>query len=325
MGWRHIVPGEVPIKEVFGYLLGGVAPRPIALVSTVAEDGIVNLSPFSFFNAFGANPPVIAFSPSRRLRDNRTKDTYHNLLATRECVVHAVTFDMVQQVSLASTEYPPEVNEFDKCGLTEVPSDLVKPPRVKESPFQMECRVKDIIELGGKNASGNLVLCDVIKFHISEELFENGIIQPDRINLVARMGADYYTRAVGESVFVVKKPVGQTGIGYDNLPEFVRSSHHLSANNLAQLANSKEIPSSDDALQFVRSLDKAEDSDDAFVRLEQSGDYKSMFAMAHAQNIRTAGNAIELFEKTARCALDHDAVKIAWYALLCGQQEIERH
>ena len=315
MAWRHIAPGDVSVREVFDYLLGGIGPRPIALVSTVSAEGIVNLSPFSFYNAFGANPPVIGFSPSRRLRDNTTKDTYHNLKATRECVVQAVTYAMVQQVSLASTQYPPDVNEFDKSGLTPVPSDLVAPPRVKESPFQMECRVREIIELGGAAASGNLVLCEVLKFHIAEDILEDGIIHPNRIDLVARLGADFYCRASGAAVFVVRKPVGHTGIGYDRLPEAVRLSRILTANHLAQLANCTTIPPADEAARFAGSLTIGEETTEAFARYERLGEYRRMFAAAIALQRQGDPHAPEYFHRVARVALDHDDTEVAWYAL----------
>src|SRR5690606_39340671 len=213
---------DFPQPKVHRIMLGGIAPRPIALVSTLSEDGIPNLTPFSFFNAFGSNPPIIAFSPARRGRDASLKDTYHNLVRTRECVVHSVTYDMVEQISLASTEYPSEVDEFIKSGLTPIDSDIVKPKRVKESPFQMECRLLQMHSFGDGGASANIAICEVLKFHVAEDIFRNGIIQPDLIDLVARMSANYYCRANGNAIFEVEKPVNKKGIGYDNLPQHIK-------------------------------------------------------------------------------------------------------
>jgi len=208
----HFEPKDLPQPELHKILLGGVAPRPIALVSSLSEDGIPNLSPFSFFNAFGSNPPIIAFSPSRRGKDASFKDTYNNLIRTRECVVQSVTYNMVEQISLASTEYSSEVNEFEKCGLTPVDSDIVKPKRVKESPFQMECKIRDIMSYGEGGASPNIFICEVLKFHVAEDIFKNGIIHPDLIDLVSRMSANFYCRASGFAVFEVEKPIAKKGI-----------------------------------------------------------------------------------------------------------------
>jgi flavin reductase (DIM6/NTAB) family NADH-FMN oxidoreductase RutF len=204
----HYEPKDLSVPEVHRLLLGGVAPRPIALVSTISKDGINNLSPFSFFNAFGANPPVVAFSPSRRGRDSTLKDTYNNLLATKECVIQVVTHSMVEQVSLASAEFPPEYDEFIKSGLTPIDSDIVKSKRVKESPFQMECKLLEIKSFGDGGASANIAICEVLKFHVAEDLFTDGIIDPVKIDLVARMSGDFYSRAK-EGVFIVEKPIGK--------------------------------------------------------------------------------------------------------------------
>jgi flavin reductase (DIM6/NTAB) family NADH-FMN oxidoreductase RutF len=196
----HIDPKEKSVGEVFDYLLGGVAPRPIALVSTLSADGEPNLAPFSFFNAFGGNPPTVAFSPSRRRRDGTTKDTYHNLMATKECVIQVVTYEIHQQVNLASGEYEAGVDEFAKSGFTPVASDIVKPARVAESPFQMECKLKEIINLGDGPGSGNLCICEVVRFHIDERLFnDKGVIDPQLIDLVGRNSARFWTRAHGDA------------------------------------------------------------------------------------------------------------------------------
>jgi flavin reductase (DIM6/NTAB) family NADH-FMN oxidoreductase RutF len=297
-------------------LLGGVGPRPIALVSTLSADGIPNLAPFSFFNAFGANPPTIGFSPSRRIRDGTVKHTYTNLLTTRECVVQCVTYAMVQQVSLASTEYPEGVSEFVKAGLTAVPSDIVKPARVKESPFQMECRLTKMIELGDGPGSGNLALCEVVKFHIDEELFVDGVIHPDRIDLVARQSANFYARAQGAAVFEVAKPVDKLGIGFDKLPPHILTSHILTANNLAQLANVEKIPDVEEALRAVQELPLVEPSEKVFEQAAQCRDYRSMLANAVALHHKGNSISTEFIERTAQMALECGDVSFAWQALL---------
>jgi flavin reductase (DIM6/NTAB) family NADH-FMN oxidoreductase RutF len=312
-------PGDIPVAQLHAYLLGGVAPRPIALVSTVSPEGAVNLSPFSFFNAFGANPPTVAFSASRRVRDNTLKNTYTNLVATKECVIQAVTHAMVRQVSLASTEFDPGVDEFVKSGLTPDPSDIVKPPRVKESPFQMECRLQQMVELGGKAGSGNLAICEVLKFHIAEDIVEDGIIQPDRIDLVARMSSNYYCRASGESIFAVKKPIGKKGIGYDQLPEYIRKSDILSANNLAQLANVEVMPSEEEALSFTANLPSGDPSRAAYARFERQGEYRHMMATALALSRNGDGDAASLMERAAKRALDFDDTDFAWQAILASR------
>lgn len=317
---KTINPSSAPVKEVFDLLLGGIGPRPIALVSTISENGIVNLSPFSFFNCFGSNPPIIAFSPSRRLRDASVKDTFNNLRAVGECVVQSVTYAMVQQVSLASTEYPPEVDEFAKSGLTPVPSVMVKPPRVAQSPFQMECRVQQIIELGGKNASGNLIICEVLLLHVAEDIMENGTISPKRIDLVARMGGDFYCRANGEAIFSVKKPVATRGVGYDQIPLFIRESRVLSANNLGQLGNIEKIPTDAEVQGFASDFTVVESTTEAFYRHMQLGEYRSMLAVALSLEKNSHASTKELFELTAKRALDFDQQEFAWKTLLLSKQ-----
>lgn len=236
-------PSELPVPKLHQYLLGSVGPRPIALASTVDVDGNPNLSPFSFFNVFSANPPILIFSPARRGRNNTTKDTYHNCKNTGEVVINVVSYDMVQQVSLASCEYPTGVNEFTKSGLTPVESELIKPFRVKESPVQIECIVRDVVELGDQGGAGNLVICEVVRMHIKEEvLAEDGMIDQDKIDLVGRLGRDWYTRASGDSLFIVEKPHAKTGIGYDAIPAAIRNSMVLSGNNLGQLGNVEKLP-----------------------------------------------------------------------------------
>lgn len=242
-----IDPLQTSVPHVHRTLLGAVGPRPIAFASTIDKEGNPNLSPFSFFNAFGANPATLVFSPSRRGRDNTTKDTFNNLKEVPEVVINAVNFSIVQQMSLASTEYPRGVNEFIKSGLTPVPSVRVKPFRVKESPVQMECRVRDIIETGQEGGAGNLVICDVLLIHVNDDVLdENGMIDPAKIDLVGRLGGDYYCRASGDSLFIVEKPIKKLGIGIDALPDRIKHSKYLSGNDLGKLGNIEALPTEDE-------------------------------------------------------------------------------
>ena len=307
---RHIEPKDVEVREVFSYLLGGIAPRPIALVSTLSTDGIRNLSPFSFFNAFGANPPMVAFAPSRRGRDGTNKDTYHNLIATKECVVQMVSFNMVEQVSLASTEYDVSIDEFTKSGLTPVASDIVKPPRVAESLFQMECKMRQMIELGNGPSSGNLAICEVVKFHIAEKIFNGDRIDPQKIDLVARMGADFYCRASGEAVFEVEKPGLKIGIGYDNIPAIIKESKILSANNLGQLGGIETIPAADEVTSLKDGLKQLKVSQIKFEEYQANGDYKLM--LAAALDIKND----DKIEESIKTALKEKDLDFAWKALL---------
>lgn len=238
-----VIPGEIKTSELHAYLLGAIAPRPICFASTVDEDGQPNLSPFSFFNVFGSNPPTLIFSPSRRVRDNTIKHTLENIQATKEVVINVVNYAMVQQASLSSCEYPKGVSEFEKAGFTPLASDIVKPFRVKESPVQLECKVKQVIETGNQGGAGNLVICEPVMIHINEDVLDaNGKIDPQLIDLVARMGADYYCRASGNAVFEVAKPNLKLGIGVDALPWGIRNSVILTGNNLGQLGNVHELP-----------------------------------------------------------------------------------
>ncbi len=238
-----IDPIEYGNQKLFKLLLGGVAPRPIAFASTIDKDGNHNLSPFSFYNAFGVNPTTLIFSPSRRGRDNTTKHTFDNLKEVPEVVLNAVTYDMVQQMSLTSTEYDKSVNEFTKSGLTPLKSTLIKPLRVAESPLQFECKVREIIETSGKPGSGNLVICEIVCIHLDEKILDNiGNIDPDKIDLVGRLGGDYYVRTSGNAKFIVPKPLTSLGIGVDALPEHIRLSRYLTGNELGQLGNLETLP-----------------------------------------------------------------------------------
>jgi len=240
---KEINPEEYGNQQIFKLLQGGVAPRPIAFASTVDSNGDPNLSPFSFYNVFGINPTTLIFSPSRRGRDNTIKHTLENIREVPEVVLNAVTYSMVQQMSLSSTEYPKGVNEFLKSGLTPVDAVKVRPFRVKESPLQFECRVRDIIEVSGKPGSANLVICEILYAHVDEDILDaDGNILPDKIDLVGRMGGNFYVRTSGESLFEVSKPLTTLGIGVDSLPASVRNSHVLSGNDLGLLGNQEELP-----------------------------------------------------------------------------------
>lgn len=239
----RIVPGEVKTADLHAYLLGSVAPRPICFASTIDKDGNPNLSPFSFFNVFGSKPPILIFSPARRVRDNTIKHTLENVHETMEVVINMVNYDIVQQASLSSCEYPKGVNEFEKAGFTPVASDMVKPFRVKESPVSLECKVLQVIETGNEGGAGNLVMCEVLCMHINDDVLDaNGKIDPHKIDLVARMGADYYCRASGSAVFEVAKPNLKLGVGIDALPDNVKHSKILTGNDLGILGNCTEIP-----------------------------------------------------------------------------------
>lgn len=312
----HYEPKDLSVSEVHRFLLGGVAPRPIALVSTISKDGINNLSPFSFFNAFGANPPVVAFSPSRRGRDATLKDTYINLIETKECVIQVVTHSMVEQVSLASAEYAPDVDEFFKSGLTPIDSDLVKPKRVKQSPFQMECKLLEMRSFGEGGASANLAICEVLKFHVAEDLFTDGIIDPLKIDLVARMSGDFYTRA-SSGVFVVEKPIGKKCIGYDQVPKHIRESEIYSANDLGKFGNSESIPNEYEVEVFIKkikeeNLDQFESGYDAFLRYQRVTDYKRMLKAA----LEIKENQKRNTELSVKCALQNNDMDFAWKAAL---------
>lgn len=238
-----IDPKETPVPKMHGYLLGAIIPRPIAFASTIDKEGNVNLSPFSFFNCFGANPPILIFSPARRGRDNTTKHSYENVLEVPEVVINMVSYSMVQQMSLASTEYPKGVNEFVKAGLTQVSSSRVKPPRVGEAPVAFECKVLDVIKTGDQGAAGNLVICEVVLAHIKDEVLnEEGKIDPNKLDAVARMGGDLYCRASGSNLFRLPQPTTKIGIGIDQLPEIIRNSKILTGNDLGMLAGVERIP-----------------------------------------------------------------------------------
>lgn len=244
-------PKELPVPKVHQLLLGAVGPRPIAFASTVDENGVANLSPFSFFNVFSANPPIMIFSPARNGRTNTTKDTYNNVKKVPEVVINVVTYDIVQQTSLSSSPYAPETDEFVKAGFTPLKSDLIRPFRVAESPVQFECKVLEVKELGDQGGAGNLVICEVVKIHIDESVLnEAGLIDQFKINLVSRMGGNWYCHANEASMFEVQKPLTTIGIGFDNLPSDILNSTILSGNDLGLLASIEILPDETDVNEF---------------------------------------------------------------------------
>lgn len=234
---------ELSTVEKQYYLQHVVAPRPVCFASTIGKDGVVNLSPFSFFNLFSSNPPIVIFSPARRVRDNSTKHTLQNVMEVPEVVINIVTYDMVQQTSLASCEFPREVDEFTKAGFTREPATVVLPPMVKESKVKLECRVNEIKPLGSEGGAGNLVICEVLKMHIADALLDaDKKIDQTKLELVARLGGDWYCRVSKESLFAVPKPNVKLGIGIDALPEGIRNSKLLTGNHLGMLGNVHEMP-----------------------------------------------------------------------------------
>lgn len=248
-----ILPSEVSTPKLHGYLLGAIGPRPIAFASTINELGQPNLSPFSFFNVFSANPPILIFSPARRVRDNTTKHTLENVLTTKEVVVNIVNYDIVQQMSLSSTEYAVGENEFEKAGLTMLKSDIVKPFRVGESPVQFECKVTKVEALGSEGGAGNLIFSEVVKIHVHESVLdENGSIDQHKIDQVARMGGSWYSRA-NSGMFEVPKPLSSIGIGVAEIPEHIRLSTILTGNDLGMLGNVEQIPSQEEVAAYVAS------------------------------------------------------------------------
>ena len=269
-----IDPKEESTGKTHQYLLGAIGPRPIAFASTLDELGRPNLSPFSFFNVFSANPPILIFSPARRGRDNSVKHTYLNAKATGEVVINIVNYNMVQQASLSSTEYAEGVNEFEKAGFTMMRSDVVKPFRVAESPAQFECKIKEVIELGNEGGAGNLVICEVVKMHFDEAVLdEAGFIDQHKIDQVARMGGNWYTRA-NMGMFEVPKPLSTLGIGVDQIPQEIRNSKILTGNDLGKLGNIEALPSEEEIEEFL-------DANPGAVEILVSENVEMLHAQAH--------------------------------------------
>ena len=246
-----IDPKAISVQRLHHFLLAGVSPRPIALASTMDQHGQPNVAPFSFFNVFSANPPILIFSPARSGRTNETKDTLKNVLEHPEVVINMVDYSMVEQISLASSPFERGVNEFTKAGLTPLASEIVKPYRVAESPVQLECKVNEIIALGNEGGAGNLVVCEVVKMHVDERILnEDGMIDSLKIDLVSRMGGDWYCRADAASMFEIKKPITTVGIGFDQLPIDILQSPYLSPSDLAKLAGIEALPNETDVNEF---------------------------------------------------------------------------
>lgn len=266
---KTFYPKDLKPAEVQNLLQGAVTPRPIAFASTVDKAGNVNLSPFSFFNMFSANPPILVFSPSRRVRDNTTKHTLDNVLKVPEVVIHIVGFDRVEQMSLASTEYPKGINEFEKAGLTAVKSELVAPPRVKEAAVALECKVNEVKALGTGGGAGNLVICEVIAIHINESILdEKGAIDPFKLSPVARLGGSWYSKITPDSLFQIPKPLSNLGIGVDQIPEVIRTSPILTGNNLGRLGNVMKLPTEEE----VRSFSNSEEIQEMRIRFKNDHD-----------------------------------------------------
>ena len=244
-------PKKLSPVEKQAYLQGAIGPRPIAFASTIDSAGNANLSPFSFFNLFSSNPPILVFSPARRVRNNTVKHTLTNVEDTKEVVINIVNFDMVQQTSLSSTEYADGVDEFVKAGFTKLESEVVKPYRVAESPVQFECKVNDIIALGSEGGAGNLVICEVVRIHLSKDILdENGVIDQHKIDLVARMGGNWYSRA-NQGMFEVEKPLKTLGIGVDNIPEYIRKKTIFVGNDFGMLGNIEQLPSETEIKAYI--------------------------------------------------------------------------
>ena len=245
-----IDPKTETTSLVHKYLLGAVAPRPIAFASTLDSDGNLNLSPFSFFNAFSANPPILIFSPARRVRDNTIKHTLENIIEIKEVVIGIVTTEMAQQVSLSSCDFEKGVNEFEKAGFNPIKADLVKPFLIEESPVNFECKVNQVIALGEDGGAGNLVICEILKMHIDEAILDkNNTIDPYKLKALSRLGDNWYGKATEDSLFELEKPIGKIGMGFDTLPKEIKNSSILSGSNLAILASLEKIPAKIDFLE----------------------------------------------------------------------------
>lgn len=290
-------PKDLSPLKLQAYLQTAVAPRPIAFASTISASGKPNLSPFSFFNVFSSNPPILIFSPARRVRDNTIKHTLINAEATKEVVINVVNYDLVQQASLSSTEYADGVNEFIKSGLTQIPSELVKPYRVKESPVQFECKVNQIIALGSEGGAGNLIICEVVKIHLDEKILdENQMIDQHKIDLVARLGNNWYTRS-NQGLFEVPKPIVNLGIGVDAIPDAIRQSEVFDGNDLGMLGNIEALPTREEVSIFVK----------------ENFEVKALLS---------ADDEIKIYRK-AKEYLGRQEISAAWKLLLAGSVSTE--
>ena len=290
-----IDPKEIPVPKLHHYLLGSIGPRPIAFASTVDAEGNDNLAPFSFFNVFSANPPIMIFSPARSGRTNTTKDTYNNVKDVPEVVINIVNHSIVHQMSLASSPFASNISEFEKAGFTPLESETIRPKRVAESPVQFECKVIEVKELGDQGGAGNLIFCEVLRIHINEDVLdENQMIDQHKIDLVSRMGGNWYCRADENSMFEITKPITTVGIGFDKLPSDILNSKTLTGNDLGQLAGIESLPNETDVNEF-----KLLELSDLFVSLED--------------------NPIQLedeLHKKAKSLLSENKLEEAWMTLL---------
>lgn len=287
---------ELTVPKVHQYLLGAIGPRPIAFASTIDAEGNHNLAPFSFFNVFSANPPIMIFSPARAGRTNTTKDTYNNVKVVPEVVINVVNYEMVHQMSLASSPYPAGTSEFTKAGFTPLASEKIRPMRVAESPVQFECKVNEVIELGTEGGAGNLVICEVVKIHIHEDVLdENQLIDQKKIDLVSRMGGNWYCRADEKSMFEIAKPITTCGIGYDQIPEDIKKSAVLTGNDLGHLGGIEELPNETDVNEY-----KLLELSEIFVSLE---DEPAQLELA--------------LHRRAKQLLAENKLEEAWMTLLC--------
>lgn len=315
---RHIDPSTIPHAESHRYLLSGVAPRPIAFVGSLDADGRPNLSPFSFFNAFGANPPVIAFSPAYRGSDGTPKHTFLNIKATGEFTVSAVTYSMVEQISLASSDFAAGVDEWVKAGFTKLPSQKIAPPGVAESPFVMECRLLQHVDLGGGPASGNLMIGEVVMFHIKESVFDGKYPSAQRLDLVARMGGPLYCRASGDAVFELAKP-SHVGVGFDALPEEARNSVVLTGNDLGRLAGIAAIPDREIVAERWRTLERelpATTSDDFEIEVRVGNPERALEALlARSREVGQPAGVVD-FHRIAQAFLRAGELDRAWECIL---------
>ena len=252
--FKTIDPQDLTTREIHKILLNAVTPRPIALASTIDKNGNVNLSPFSYFNVFSAAPPILVFSPANRVTDNSRKDTLENILETKEVVINLVDFSLVEPTSLSSVYYKRGIDEFLKSGLTKITSEKVQPPRVSESPISFECKVNKVISLGNNGGAGNLIISEIVMIHINKQLLTlNGDIDPLKLNLVARMGGNYYLNVKSENLFEIQKPIGVNAIGVDKLPNHANKSDILTKNDLARLANIETLPKKAQIKKFIES------------------------------------------------------------------------
>ena len=290
-----IKPNTTNTKDLHQYLLSSIGPRPIALASTIDTTGNKNVSPFSFFNVFSANPPILIFSPARSGRTNQTKDTYNNVKEKPEVVINLVNYAIVHQMSLASSPYEPKTSEFVKAGFTAIDSDFVAPKRVKESPVQFECKVNEVVELGANGGAGNLVICEVLCMHIDDAILdEKGMIDQHKVDLVSRMGGNWYCRADKNSMFEIQKPITTLGVGIDKIPTDIKESKILSGNDLGQLGGVENLPDETEVNEY-----KLLELSDLFISLEDN-----------------PNKLEEELHLLAKSKLEKNKIKEAWKTLL---------